>query len=144
MNDSKNELQKFFNWKSIAIGIIITFIGITVALIGSYIRTGLKLDPTLELLFLVILILAPIIGGFATAYTNKPKYRVGVTSGALAAVIGLLMFLLSISLITFIMGAKNNMLHYIAYMLLYIFIIMILGISGAFIGTSVKKLKIRS
>lgn len=140
MEESKdNQESKLINWRSIVIGSLTTFIGITIALVGSYFR--LDTDYGLATLILAILLLGQIIGGFVTAYIHKPKYRIGVTRGALAALVGIIIFLLFISLIGLILGAKNNMLHYLAYMLSYIFIIMLLGVFGAFIGTSTKKLK---
>lgn len=135
MNDSKKENRKFqefklINWKSIAIGIIITLTGFIIAIGGSILR----LDSNLELLYLLlaILILAPVIGGFATAHTNKPAYKVGVINGAFAALIGLIIFMLSNLLIGILWGAQFNIVYFTTFTALYSIPVTLLGILGTY------------
>ena len=61
---------------------------------------------------------------------NKPTYKFGIIYGLLATIIGIILF----NLFSFLLGNGT--------MILFI-IVAILGILGAFIGTSVKKLEIR-
>ena len=147
MDDSKMENQEFklINLKSVVIGSIITVVGFIIAFGLDFLRFYFNLTANLSLIALGILILAPLIAGLIVAYRDEPTYKFGIINGIFAVIIGLILF----NLVSFVIGVIRG-IHYtnIDYLILsrmlYLIPIIILGIFGAFIGTSIKKLKLRN
>jgi len=139
----ENQEFKLINWKSIVIGSIITLIGFIISLEGFF----LPLDGNLELfpLLLGLYALIPLIGGFSTAFINKSNYRVGIINGALATLIGLIIFQLYDYLSWIIIDKVPYNIFYVIEDTIWLIIpIVLLGIFGAVIGTSIKKLRINN
>ncbi|WP_414469165.1 hypothetical protein [Methanobacterium sp. ACI-7] len=135
MHENKNSGKiKIINLNSIAIGSIITLFGIILVTYGPI---G---DFNSIPLFFGVLLLSPVIGGFAAAYINKPLYEVGVVNGTFAAVIGLIIS----QIFDFITSVVLDGIYdtfYIDDIMMFIIPIALLGFFGAFIGTTVKKFK---
>lgn len=137
----ENRESKLLNWKSIAIGSIITFIGFIISLEGFFIP--LKENSESLILFLGLYALIPLIGGFSTAFINKSNYRVGIINGALATLIGLIIFQLYDYLSWIIIDKVPYNIFYVIEDKIWLIIpVVLLGIFGAVIGTSIKKLRI--
>jgi hypothetical protein len=153
----ENQEFKLMNWKSILIGIIIMLIGLGIynVLPAYYMYYDypeyLYVDSET---LLAIPILLTVIAGFTSAYINKPIYKAGIINGVFATIIGLTIFILSFFLILDLSAISNGINYDISLLIvslenaiLWLSILIIpvgfLGISGAFIGTSIKKLKNR-
>lgn len=139
-NNSK--YKELINWKSIAIGCI----GFTIIFMGSSFFIGIiNVLFSLDYTYIQILngysgFLAIIIGGFVAAYATGPKYKSGIVNGALSILI--IDILLSIYAV---IGLGDYITWFnIGMSILSIFEDIILGIIGAFIGTSAKVLRINA
>lgn len=140
----ENQEFKLINWKSIVIGSTIIFIGFLIAFGGSFLRIVLNLSSDLDLFFLIIVILTPIIVGFIIAYMNKPIYTAGIKNGFLATLIGFIIFNLFIFFIGIFRGVHYTNIGYIIYGRILLFMVVLIPVFlSSFIGISIKKLKIR-
>ena len=137
MNNSiENQKFKLINWKSIVIGSIIIFIGLYIAYFGYYLRFYINWSDSIDLLFLVIVILMPIIEGFIVAYMNDPVYEVGIKNSALATLIGYIVFYLFI----FAIGVKGNYdISFIQNRINLFMTVLFIVVLGSLTGTYVKK-----
>lgn len=134
INKSKSN-DKSVNTKSVIIGFIVTLI------------TGLVLLGISKYLFLSVYIafLAPIMGGFAAAYTSSSKYKIGILNGIIAnLIIGILLLIYGIINGDQLVSASNPDIAYnVGYVasgvLVYTFPPIIIGIIGSLIGTFINK-----
>ncbi len=139
MNNSKMENRDFklINWNSIVIGIIITLIGFSIAYFGHYLRFFINWSYDIDLLFLVIVILMPIVEGFIVAYMNKPIYEAGIKNSTLATLIGYILFNLFLLSIGVFKG--NFDISFIKNRLSLFITVLCLVFLGSIIGTYLRK-----
>lgn len=153
MNNSKEKFG-LMNWKSIAIGSIITLIGYSIYN-GSYAYYTLYDYPGYlyvdsGILFVISMLLT-LIAGFAVAFLNKPQYKTGIINVIFATIAGIYLSNLLIGLLI-VLNEPPSSMSYLIYIIftpiemtiLFSIPIGLVGIFGAFIGTSIKKLKIRN
>lgn len=154
IENKESKVFNLINWKSIAIGIIITLIGYSIYN-GSYAYYTLYDYP--EYLYVdsgilfVVLMLLTVIAGFTVAFLNKPQYKAGIINVVFATIAGIYLSNLLIGLLIVLNGPPIPM-SYLIYIIftpiemtiLFSIPIGLVGIFGAFIGTSIKKLKIRN
>lgn len=141
----ENQESELINWKSIIIGSIIPLSGYMIVINGP-IAFFDSFTLYSDVLFFASLFLAPVLGGFVTAYMNKPIYNVGVINGTLAVVTGLIIFGLFdfyyFNTDFYMFG--EDIASFIVSLMFYLIPILFLGSLGslgAVIGTSIKKLK---
>jgi hypothetical protein len=152
MNNSKSKtIRKLVDWKIVTIGILIICIadfiyGGSIVYYLYYYSGGLNLDD--ETITIISMFLA-IIAGFTVAILNKHAFNYVIPNLVLATIIGIYISNLIIEFVLVFTGIKDDAIFYIIidpiFAIIFLSIpVFILGIFGAFIGTTIKKIIVKN